>query len=93
MRQLIWLIGLGGTIYLLKSAKKQVPDGTVSEESLTGQEKVKIWILCLLDPILAGAIFYYGWKKKLPKKGKQANQISLWAFFIEMILYAIFLRG
>jgi hypothetical protein len=40
----------------------------------------------LIDPVVAGAFFYYGWKKMLPNKAKQANAISLWAFLILLIL-------
>lgn len=86
MRQIIFLIVLIATIYLMSKTKKQVPDGQTSQEPLTGQEKLMIWILCFLNPIIAGAIFYYGWKTKLPVKAKSANQISLWAFLILIIV-------
>ena len=37
-------------------------------------------------PILAGAILYYGWRKKLPTKAQQANRISWTAVAIEVVL-------
>lgn len=48
----------------------------IDESPLSTKEKVICWILCILNPVMAGAIFYYGWKKKLPKKAEQANKIS-----------------
>jgi len=79
----------------MRKTKKQVPDGQISQEPLTGQEKLMTWILCFLNPVITGAIFYYGWRKKLPVKAKSVNQISLWAFLIIIIVavLAIFLIG
>jgi uncharacterized membrane protein YedE/YeeE len=54
--------------------------------SLTTGEKVQIWITTLINPIIAGAIYYYGWKKLLPVKAKQANKISWIAFAIVIII-------
>lgn len=76
-------------VYMIKE-KRRVPEGQIVQDSLIGKQKALIWILCLLNPIVAGAIFYYGWKKRLPVKAKQANQISLWAFVIEIVLGIVF---
>ncbi len=78
------------SIVLMLKTKKTIADGQVSEESLTKNEKLYIWIFSILDPVLAGAIFYYGWKKKLPKKAHQANQISMRAFFIAVAAFFVF---
>lgn len=78
------------TIILLKKEKNKVPSGQISQEPLTGQEKMLIWTLCIFNPVLAGAILYYGWKKVLPEKAKMANQISFAAIglvFVLVILY------
>ena len=76
-------------VYMIKT-KKRIPGGQIVQDPLARKQKVLIWILCLLNPIVAGAIFYYGWKKRLPIKAKQANQISLWAFLIEIVLGIVF---
>ena len=76
-------------VYMIKE-KRRVIEGQISQDPLTGGQKGLIWVLCLLNPIVAGAVFYYGWKKRLPVKTKQANQISLWAFFIEIVLGIVF---
>ena len=90
MQQIIPLVVLIATIYLVVDTKKKVSGGQIIEEGLNSKEKLFIWILCFLNPIIAGAIFYYGWKEKLPNKAKQANQISLWAFFITLMLAIAF---
>ena len=82
MVQIIFVVVLVASIYLMGKANKQVPVGQISEEPLTKKEKIATWILCFFDPIISGAIFYYGWRKKLPVKAKQANLISLLSFLI-----------
>ena len=77
-------------IFLMVKNRRAVPEGQVVTDPLTEQQKVYIWIFSFLNPIFAGAIFYYGWKKKLPTKAKQANQISLWAFFITILISLAF---
>lgn len=88
IQQIIVLVVLIITAVMMSRANKKVTIGQVSQEPLTKKEKIIIWILCILNPLIAGGIFYYGWKKKLPVKAKQANQISLWAFLIVLALIA-----
>ncbi len=78
------------TIILLKNAKGKVPVGQVSQEPLTGQEKILVWVLCVFNPILAGAILYYGWRKILPEKARMANQISFAALGLAFVLLILF---
>lgn len=89
MGLILWLAVFIGTIYLMIKTKKQVVDGQISQEMLTGNEKLLVWLFCFLNPIIAGAVFYYGWKKNLPMKAKAANQISLWAFLILVIFWGL----
>ena len=60
-------------------------DSSVPDTPLTRIEKLIIWLLCVLTPVIGGTWFYYGWVKKLPVKAKQANNISLTVFAIEII--------
>lgn len=78
------------TIILLKKTKSKVLVGQVSQDPLTGQEKLLIWILCIFNPVLAGAILYYGWRKVLPEKAKMANQISFAALGLAFVLLILF---
>ncbi len=71
-------------VYMMKE-RQRVPEGQTVQDLLTVKEKISMWILCLLNPLIAGAVFYYGWKKRLPVKAKQANGISLWAFLLELL--------
>ncbi len=75
-------------IYMMK-IKKHAPEEQVLEELLTKQEKIIVGILCFLNPIYGGATFYYGWKKKLPRKAKQANNISLGCFLIQLLIVIV----
>ncbi|MFZ2038942.1 MAG: hypothetical protein WAV11_03320 [Minisyncoccia bacterium] len=72
----------------------KVPSGQVSQEPLTKVEKIYVWIICLFNPILGGAILYYGWKNRLPAKARKSNMISFWSALIEIIiiLIAFFLK-
>lgn len=86
------LLGLGAfitSIVFMIRVKSKIVSGQISQEALTKKEKTIIWVLCLLNPLIAGAVFYYGWKKLLPKKAKQANTISFAAFGIVLVLVII----
>jgi hypothetical protein len=72
------------TLFMMIKERRRVPKGEVSQESLSTTEKAFIGILCVLNPVIAGSVFYYGWRRRLPVKAKQANTISLWAFFISL---------
>ncbi len=61
--------------------------GQIISDSLSGKEKLYVWLLCLISPILAGAFFYYGWKKSMPQKAKSANRISIIALLILIIVF------
>src|SRR4030067_3149488 len=77
---LLFVVALVVTIWLMLDRRSRVKDGQTVDESLTTNEKILVWVLCLFDPIISGAIFYFGWKKKMPIKAKQANTISFAAF-------------
>lgn len=82
------LIAIIGSYKLMKQAKFQLQAGQVSQDSLTNNEKTQVYIYALLNPLFAGAIFYYGWRKVLPIKAKNANDASLIAFVVWIILFA-----
>ena len=87
MVQLIALIVLLALNFWFKNSveKKSQTSGN-SSDKLASKEKLFTWILSLINPIITGLVLYYGWKKKLPVKAKQANQITLWAFLIDLIV-------
>ena len=66
--------------------KKKVVGGQISQDPLSTKFKIIIGILSFFNPVIAGAVFYYGWKKKLPIKARQANQISLWMFLVFILV-------
>ena len=69
-----------------ETTKNKLPQNTVSQEVLSTPQKITVAVLCFLNPVIAGTIFYYGWRRHLPLKAKQANTISLWAFFTLLIV-------
>lgn len=85
------LIVFVSSFMFMRKVKSQVVDGQVINDSLTKKEKIIVWIASLLQPIIAGAVFYYGWKKKLPAKAKQANNISLIVFLLWLVAFGIIL--
>ena len=89
MLQIISLLVLISAIGYMVSVRGKVKTGQAVDQ-LTGGEKLYIWIASLLNPIFSGAVFYYGWKNLLPRKAKQANSISLWAFLIEIALVILY---
>ena len=86
MERIIWFVTLISSIVLMVNQKNHVLSDQPNSDSLSKLHKSLIWILCLLNPILAGAILYYGWRKKLPTKAQQANRISWTAVAIEVVL-------
>ncbi len=79
------------TIIYMIHKRRPVAKGEALDAPLTRGEVIAVTVFCLLDPILTGAIFYYGWKKRLPVKSRQANRISIWAFVIEIVLGVLYL--
>ena len=58
-----------------------------SEEELALIERIIAWISCIIiTPIIAGPIMYYIWRKEYPQKARQANDISIIVFLIELAL-------
>jgi len=74
------VISILGSVSVMKKAKEKTVDGQVSQESLTTNEKLKVWALALLNPIWTDIILYYGLRKKLPVKAKRINIICFIAF-------------
>jgi len=89
--QLIPLIVFIAVAFFEVLTKRKLAQGQISDEPLNSTEKILTWLFCFLNPVLAGAILYYGWKKVLPVKAKQANNISLWAFLLAIILFGVLL--
>jgi hypothetical protein len=90
MGAIVFVAVLGMTFWFKNKKTSSLAEGEVREEGLTKPEKVFIWVACLLNPIISGAVLYYGWKKKLPVKAKQANVISWICVLISVVIAIIF---
>lgn len=56
-------------------------------DHLVGKEKMIVWIANLVNPFLAGFLFYYVWRKNFPMKAKQANNVSFIVFIVYLVGY------
>ena len=61
----------------------------MNKDVLQGKEKVIVWVANLINPLVAGFLFYYSWRKKFPKKARQANTISFLALSIDLVVYLL----
>lgn len=59
-------------------------------DRLQGSEKIIVWVANIINPLIAGFLFYYMWRKSLPNKAKQANRVSFIVFGIEMVGYIVY---
>lgn len=84
------IISIVGSLITMKKAKKNLNLEKGLQELLVGDEKKKVFILSLLNPIWAGIIFYFGWRKVLPMKAKTANHMTFLALFIWIVASYIF---
>lgn len=78
-----------GSYKLMKSAKSKLASEQISQDGLSHDEKNKVYALALLNPVWAGIIFYFGWRKNLPAKAKEANNITFIAFALWILLSLI----
>ncbi|MCX6737830.1 MAG: hypothetical protein NTY11_00145 [Candidatus Parcubacteria bacterium] len=96
MSNLLWnsiiialcLISAVGSFIFINKVNKRKQEEWASQEPLLKDEKIKVWILLILNPVLAGAILYFGLRKRFPIKAKNANKISFIAY-IPWIVIAI----
>jgi len=87
IESIVWLAALILGIWYMVNKKKNIPDGQQTLEPLSGKEKLLVFVLCLVNPLILGAVFYYGWKKKLPQQAKTANYLSFAAFAIFLVIF------
>lgn len=66
------------------------PEDFICKDHLNKIETSHIWLICILSPVLGGAIIYWGWKKRIPMKARAANKISVLAFILVLMLYSLY---
>lgn len=92
MRFLIFTVVPGIiSFFVMRNEKSTLSKEEVDESPLSGKVLWYVFILCLLIPLIAQTIFYYGWKNRLPQKAKKANilgwlAILIWFIAIIMLL-------
>lgn len=63
---------------------------SMNEDKLARNEKFIVWVANIINPLLAGFLFYYMWRKNFPNKAKQANRVSFIVFGIEFGGYVLY---
>lgn len=63
----------------------------MSNDKLQGNEKIIVWVANIINPLLAGFLFYYMWKKSFPLKAKEANKVSFIVVGIEIVGYIAYI--
>ena len=71
----------------MKKEKETLSKEKIDNTPLEGVLFWQVFALNILSPVLASAIFYYGWRKKFPKKAKTSNRMGFFAFFLWVIVY------
>lgn len=70
---------------------KNVKYSAKSDKKLTQNEKIIVLLTEIAVPVIAGAIYYYGWKDRFPKKANEANKYSFLVFGAWVIGIALML--
>lgn len=79
---IILLLILVYVLYLIRKVEKSA-QGNVP---LTQSEKIQVIITEVLDPVIAGAFYYYCWKNKFNTKANQANKYSWVIVAVELVV-------
>jgi hypothetical protein len=88
---IVGLVSFASSFTLMNIVKSKVPEGQQDQSPLTSHEKTWILVTCTFSPLFSQAVYYYGWKKKLPVKAKSANKWGWLGFILGIILYQILL--
>lgn len=62
----------------------------MNKDILQGNEKIIVWIANIVNPLIAGFLFYYMWRKNFPSKAKQSNTISYIVVGVEIAGYVLY---
>ena len=75
-----------GSIVLLVKERDKLPKGQTSEDPFTGNQKLLVLLMSIFNPVLCGAILYYGLKSRFPIKAKTANRLSFIGLLIATVI-------
>jgi len=84
---IVFVVSTIAAFLYMRAIRSTVLKGQVSDEQLTRAERPYVLVLVVLSPLVAGALFYYGWIKRLPHKAKKANNYSIIVFVILGLMY------
>ena len=90
---IIWIgiiISIIGSVIEMKKIKKKSTPEQLSQEPLTRDERIKVWVLALFNPVWTDIILYFGLRKRFPAKAKSANIICFIVFALWIITSILF---
>ena len=73
----IWtILFLTATVYSVYYSRKLKEAAKNKNSELKSDEILHVVVPEIFSPILSGAIYYYSWRKEMPKRAGQANKYS-----------------
>lgn len=97
--ELIYLVNvLSGNYYFLLLALilvlvlrdiRAVEKALSEDQPLFGRDRWKVLLFEFFEPVVAGAFYYYCWKKRFPKRASQANRYSWLIVGLQVLLYLV----
>ena len=85
----IWtILFFVATIYSVYYSRKLKEITKDKESGLISSEILHVVVPEIFSPVIAGAIYYYSWRKELPIRAKQANKYS-WVIVGIVVFFGI----
>lgn len=82
---IIFIAVLTLTLYIANKIEIKKKDGP-----LQGNDKLFVILTEVFNPVIAGAFYYYIWKKTMPKKASEANKYSFIIVGAEVLLFIVY---
>ena len=80
MQNLWTILFLTATVYSVYYSRKLKETVKDKSSELTSNEILHVVVPEIFSPIIAGAVYFYGWRKDMPRRASQANKYS-WIIF------------
>ncbi|HEY4521471.1 MAG TPA: hypothetical protein VJL57_03685 [Candidatus Paceibacterota bacterium] len=83
VKNILWIGAAIWSIVLVTERKKAITDPNAKLSTL---DHVQVLITTFFAPILAGCIFYFGWRQQLPQMARRALILAIIAVSIQIAL-------
>ena len=86
---MIICIVIGALIGVRSDTRAEEKAQFVNNEGLTSTQRTMAWVFSIINPIITGGVMYFMWRHNFPAKAKQANNISIIAFLLWVVVGAL----